>query len=624
MALCPKGATFGDPLLDDFRNYLDHALRLLKGVRPSPNQFEIADFIWRGGVTDHVANPDAVPWARMAEALRGVGKSTITHIYVPWEVRRAYEFTGGRPDCHILIVSGTKDLADSAARFIRDLISTDPVMRCLVPANPEERWSANVMNVRGRVPAAAPTIFSRGLFGRMTGDRGDLIVFDDIELPQNAETQPMRDKLRSRAQEFIDVLTPGGEMVGLGTPQVEDTVYNEIEEWGFVRRKWPIRYPDAKWLEKHAHYLSPRLARRLEEDPGLEGQPTEARFPEEVVRKREAVGYSRFLLQNMLDTSLADEDRYPLKLRDLIVTDLEPHRGPESPAWTNDPKRKHTDLPCVGLRGDAFFRPRSDDCGQWSPYEYRVMAVDPSGRGQDETSYAVLAALGGLVYLLELEGLQGGYGDVVMARLMDRAALYRVNAIVPEDNFGDGMFSNLLSSAMQRKVQELRSTSPNEPWAGAAVEPVRHFVQSKESRIIDALEPVMNQHRLVVSTQVVRDDHPGRGDAPETFRLFHQMTRVQRLKGALTHDDRLDALAIGVKHLKDRMRLHEGRAAEARVSREEKAMWDDFWARNQAARGGRRKGRAGAPLGSGLLGRRPPAPQAEHYPISTRHRLPPQ
>jgi len=67
----------------------------------------------------------------------------------------------------------------------------------------------------------------------------------------------------------------------------------------------------------------------------------------------------------------------------------------------------------------------------------------------------------------------------------------------------------------------------------------------KEARILAALEPVMKQHRLVMDTQVIRDDLAH----PETERrgLF-QMTRMMDRRGALRHDDRIDVLAQSVAY----------------------------------------------------------------------------
>jgi hypothetical protein len=575
--LCPNDVTFGDPLLDDFRNYLNYALLELKGVEPSQNQYEIADWIWRGGVVEEEPADK-----RMAMALRGCGKSTIAHIFVPWVVRRAYEWTEGRPDCHVMIVSGTLDLAQNAAHFIRDWIEHDPFLRCLVPEDPDERWSGNTMNVRGRVPQAAPTIFCRGLMGRMTGDRANLVLFDDIEIPQNAETQTQRAKLRLRAEEFVDVLTPGGQMVGLGTPQVEDTVYVEMEEWGFKIRKWPARFPDATWLENHGRLLSPRLKRMLAEDPALEGTPTEPRFAEDVLAKREAVSRSRFQLQNMLDTSLADEDRFPLKLRDLVVLDCHGGKGPEVATWTNDPDRRRKDLKCVGLAGDGFYGPR-DPGVKHVKFDFVEVGVDPSGRGKDETAYSVLGLVGGTATLLEnrgiLGGAGGGYGDLVLDQIIAAAARHKAHRMTVEDNMGDGMYAALLGARLRDWLAE----HPEVDWKGCSIELQKQKTISKDERIVDYLEPVMNQHRLVVLPSVVEKDHAGQGEAGETYRLFHQMTRIQRAKGSLVRYDRLDSLAIAVKAVASRMGIRAGDAREQRVRREERDQWTIYYAHNPDA-----------------------------------------
>ena len=89
---------------------------------------------------------------------------------------------------------------------------------------------------------------------------------------------------------------------------------------------------------------------------------------------------------------------------------------------------------------------------------------------------------------------------------------------------------------------------------GIDVEEVRANVR-KEDRIIDTLEPVLNQHRLVVDRSVIDWDYASNKQAPPEERLlymlFYQMSRMCREKGAVKHDDRLDCLAQGVKYFTD-------------------------------------------------------------------------
>jgi inactivated superfamily I helicase len=59
----------------------------------------------------------------------------------------------------------------------------------------------------------------------------------------------------------------------------------------------------------------------------------------------------------------------------------------------------------------------------------------------------------------------------------------------------------------------------------------------------------MNQHRLVVSQELIKDDFKLDLD----HQLFKQMTRITKDKGSIRHDDQLDALSIAVNYWVERM-----------------------------------------------------------------------
>jgi hypothetical protein len=63
------------------------------------------------------------------------------------------------------------------------------------------------------------------------------------------------------------------------------------------------------------------------------------------------------------------------------------------------------------------------------------------------------------------------------------------------------------------------------------VEEVRHNIQ-KERRIIDTLEPVMNQHRLVVDRKLILADFESTKEMPTEsgikYQLFYQLTRIMK------------------------------------------------------------------------------------------------
>ena len=119
--------------------------------------------------------------------------------------------------------------------------------------------------------------------------------------------------------------------------------------------------------------------------------------------------------------------------------------------------------------------------------------------------------------------------------------------MIVEANFGDGMYTKLLTPIMSKHHRVL-------------IEEVKHSTQ-KESRIIDTLEPVMSGHRLVVDQKVIEQDY---NSAPDIkYSLIYQMTRITRDRGSLAHDDRLDALSMAVGYWVEHMARDQDKAVQS-------------------------------------------------------------
>ena len=371
---------------------------------------------------------------------------------------------------------------------------------------------------------------------------GMLIIADDVESANNSQTQLMRDRLSETVKEFDAIIKPDvGRIIFLGTPQTEMSLYNDLEERGFKTRIWTALYPTDIQTVNLGEKLAPIIRNKIKEDPKIKGKPTDPRrFDEVDLMEREAsYGRSGFQLQFMLDTTLSDLEKYPLKINDLMcVSGLESWK--EAPAkiqWasgTDQIKAIDSELPNVGLKGDYWVAPMYMS-PEYAKFEGSVMSIDPSGRGADRTGYAVVKMLHGVLYLTDCGALEGGYSDIILERLSTIAKQQDVNQVVIESNFGDGMATALLKPILA-KIHP------------CSIEEVRHSKQ-KELRIIDTLEPVMNQHRLVVSQELIREDFR----LPIDHQLFKQMTRITRDKGAIKHDDALDALSIAVAYWTERM-----------------------------------------------------------------------
>ncbi len=519
--------------LQDFRYFLILTWRHLNLPDPTPVQLEIAEYLQHG------------PRRKIIQAFRGVGKSWITSAYVVWKLRM-------NPQLKFLVVSASKDRADNFSTFTMRLITE---MDILAPLRPDgnQRNSKISFDVRPARADHAPSVKSVGVLGQMAGSRADEVVADDVEVPNNSFTQPMRDKLSEAVKEFDAILKPKGMITFLGTPQTEQSLYNTLEERGYTTCIWPARYPSLK--NNYGDRLAPKLHQRLIDELVKPKDPVDPdRFNSIDLMEREAsYGRSGFSLQFMLDTSLSDQDRYPLKLSDLIISSVNPEHAPEKVIWSNSPEYTLPDLPCVGFNGDRYYRP-AQEFGDWIEYTGSVMSIDPSGKGKDATGYAIVKMLNGNLFVSDAGGLIGGYDEPVLVKLSKLARDHKVNTIIVEENFGGGMFAELLKPYLMR-------------YHPCEVENVRNN-KTKEFRIIDTLEPVMNSHRLIIDRKVVDKDYRSNpNEAPERklkLQLFYQMSRITRHKGSLVHDDILDALSGAVSYWTDYMSADEDRNIQHR------------------------------------------------------------
>lgn len=528
-----------DRIKADFRLFVFLVWKHLGLPEPTAVQYDICHYLQHG------------PKRSIIEAFRGVGKSWVTSAFVCWLLLR-------NPQLKILVVSASKERADAFSSFVKRLINEIPVLAHLKPKE-GQRDSMISFDVGPARPDHSPSMKSVGITGQITGSRADILIADDVEVPSNSSTQLMRDKLSEAVKEFDAILKPlpTSRIIYLGTPQTEMSLYNQLPERGYEVRIWPALYPDLEAVIKYKGRLAPLITRAIENDKKVVGKTTDpARFSDaDLMERRASYGRGGFALQFMLDTSLADGDRYPLKVSDLIVQNLNPTMAHLKVAWAASPDLTINDLPNVALTGDRFYRPMWHT-PDMSEYTGCVMAIDPSGRGQDETGYAIVKILAGNLYLVAAGGLRGGYSPETLETLARLAKVHQAKEIIIEANFGDGMYSQLLKPVLGRIYP-------------CTVNEVKHSTQ-KEQRIIDTLEPVLSSHRLIVDQRLIDRDFESASDIK--YSLFYQMTRISRDRGALVHDDRLDALAMAVAYWVEHMARDNNKAAEdlrARATDEE-------------------------------------------------------
>ena len=529
-------------LKDDFKLFLQALWTQLDLPSPTRAQYAIADYLQHG------------PKRLQIQAFRGVGKSWITGAFVLWTL-----FVN--KEKKIMIISASKERADNMSIFLQKLIIETPWLSHLRPKSEDARWSRVSFDVLCS-PHQAPSVKSVGITGQLTGSRADLMILDDIEVPGNSMTELMREKLLQLCTEAESILTPkeDSRIMFLGTPQTTFTVYRKLAERSYKPFVWTARYP--RKLSNYEGLLAPQLTEDI--DNGAKPwEVTDDRFNDEDLIDREAaMGRSNFMLQFMLDTSLSDAEKFPLKCSDMVVTSVNPTKAPEAVVWCSDPANVIRDAPIVGLPGDYFYSPMQLQ-GTWDDYTETICSVDPSGRGTDETAAAYISQRNGFLYLHEMRAYRDGYSDKTLLDILRGCKKFNVSTLLIETNFGDGIVAELFNKHLQQTRQNIY------------IEEVRANVR-KEDRIIDALEPVLNQHRLVVDRGVIDWDFKSNPDAPPEERLlymlFYQMSRMCREKGAVKHDDRLDCLAQGVKYYTDAMAI----SAYEKMKEVRREEWNDM------------------------------------------------
>ena len=544
----------------DFRNFLFLIWKHLNLPEPTPIQYDIADYM------------QSDEKRQIIEAFRGVGKSWICSAYVVHQLLL-------NPALNFLVVSASKTRSDDFSTFTLRLIHEVPFLSHLKPTD-KQRFSKISFDV-GPAPAShAPSVKSLGVTSQLTGSRADIIIADDIEVANNSATQAMREKLSEQVKEFDAILKPedSSKIIFLGTPQTEDSIYNKLQERGYKACIWPSKHVTPQTNEK-GYNGSIRAICVDAEKVGKATEPT--RFSDIDLLEREmSYGRSGFAMQFMLDTRLSDIDRHPLKLNDLIVADIDNEVAPERLVWAQAPDLVWDgSVPNVGFSGDRYHRPFKT-VGEHIPFTGSVLAIDPSGRGKDETGYAVVKMLNGMLFVPDAGGLQGGYSEETLKALAMIAKNHQVNAIIVESNFGDGMFNEIFKPVLN-KIHP------------CTMEEVRHNIQ-KEKRIIDTLEPIMNQHRLIISPDVIRKDfETAQGYPPELqlrYQLMYQMSRITKDRGAITHDDRLDALSIGIAYWVEQMNQDAEDKIEDRktdlLNKELQSFSDAYFKRSKGSNSG--------------------------------------
>lgn len=512
---------------EKFEDFLYDVITDLLGFDCTDIQEDIARFLAYG------------PKYKMVQAQRGQAKTTITACYAVWRLIH-------NPTTRILILSAGTDMAQEISNWVIQIILHMPELKCLRPdVQHGDRSSVKAFDVHWMLkgPEKSPSVACIGITSNLQGRRADVLIADDIESTKNSQTAVQRERLHHLTKDFTSICSTG-DIIYLGTPQNNDSIYNSLPGRGFTVRVWTGRYPTEEELPNYKEFLAPLILDRIKADPTLQtgggphGNRGKATDPvllsEEVLTAKEIdQGKAYFQLQHMLDTKLMDEDRYPLKARDIIFMQVPEERAAIVVNWSPNPERKLYPPQGFPLQEDYFLANNFGE--EFGYFTGTMMYVDPAGGGKngDEIAWAVTRFLAGKIYLVASGGIPGSFSDNTLKRLTDIAVQYKPHTIHVEKNFGNGAFLHI----WQPMLLARHKCHIEEVWETG----------QKELRIIDILEPIISSNRLVIDERLLKADWDSVQKYPAeiraTYSLFFQLARITRDKGALAHDDRLDALA---------------------------------------------------------------------------------
>lgn len=554
-------------LFPDFKSFLNLGMNFLGFDDCSDIQNDIADFLQYG------------PKKLMIQAQRGQAKTTILALYVIWCLIH-------QPQLRFLIVSAGDATSKAIAGLIIKIITNWDILECLRPdvAN-GDRSSVEAFDVNRNLRNVSKdaSIACVSVLGNMTSRRADIIIADDIEAPTNSDSAKKKETLYARSLEFSDLLVEehllGGRLIYLGTPQSIDSIYNTLPSRGFVVRIWPGRYPTEEQIPYYNGNLAPLILERLRRHSSLQssggilgdqGQPTDPRLHENDQQQKEMEkGTASYQLQQMLNTTLSDKNRYPLKVEQLIVI-RDP--GNKFPMLINrDPRPSNMKQFSIGLHNYAMSGAIIDE--EFKELQSKIMYIDPAlgGKNADETGYCIAGLLNSNLFILEIGGIPGGYSNTAFEQLSEIAKKHNVNSVVIEKNAGFGMFSNTMAPILQKihkcNIENLMVKG------------------QKEKRIAESLAPIMGRGSLIFLESCIENDaislNRYSAETKNSYSLFFQMSKLMpEVKGCLLHDDRLDALSGAVSYFTESLAVDQEKRVQELKNKELKEFYAKYFKMN--------------------------------------------
>lgn len=225
---------------------------------------------------------------------RGHLKSHMVGTWCAWMILR-------HPEITILYVSATATLATSQLYAIKNILDSKAFKKYWPEfLHPEvgkrEKWTASEIMVdhprRKSEGIRDATIAAAGLTTNTTGWHADVIVADDLVVPENAYTEEGRELVAKKSSQFTSIRNTGGFTLACGTryfptdiyftwKEMTYDIYDDNNEFVEKRKVWDIK---EFAVEEDGVFLWPRRVRSDKKAFGFDRQSL-ARIEAEYVDK---------------------------------------------------------------------------------------------------------------------------------------------------------------------------------------------------------------------------------------------------------------------------------------------------------------------------------------------------
>ncbi len=153
-------------------------------------------------------------------AFRSAGKSTLVGVFAAWLFYRD-------PNLRILVLAADLTLAKKMVRNVKRIIERHPLTSALRPKNADQ-WASDRFTITRDLELRDPSMMAKGISANITGSRADIVICDDVEVPNTCDSAEKRGNLRERLAEISYVLTAGGTQLYVGTPHDYYSIYADL------------------------------------------------------------------------------------------------------------------------------------------------------------------------------------------------------------------------------------------------------------------------------------------------------------------------------------------------------------------------------------------------------------